>query len=227
MADKILKITQIGLCLSLGEAWFQCIKEVYFNGYEYTVSQGSFVGQKRKELDFVIVQIVKPWIRPLVPDVPLGVPPPADMVYIQEHYLEYLMSATKKPNEQYTYGEDLEQQIEDVIEKYKKGGFETNQACMTVGSKDSIRLDDPQCLRLIDTRIRYGKLSFIVYFRSWDLWGGFPSNLAAIQILKEYMVERINEETKKKVEDGEIIALSKGLHLYDHHWELAKMVLRV
>jgi thymidylate synthase len=25
------------------------------------------------------------------------------------------------------------------------------------------------------------------------------------------------------VEDGEIIALSKGLHLYDYSWELAKL----
>ena len=72
-------------------------------------------------------------------------------------------------------------------------------------------------LRLIDTRVRYGKLHFILYFRSWDLWGGFPSNLGGLQLVKQYMAEEIG------VSDGEIIAVSKGLHLYDYSWELAKI----
>jgi len=73
------------------------------------------------------------------------------------------------------------------------------------------------CLRSIDTRISEGKLHFQVYFRSWDLWNGFPANLGAIQLLKEYMAGQIG------VEDGEIIVSSKGLHLYDYIWELAKL----
>ena len=73
------------------------------------------------------------------------------------------------------------------------------------------------CLRGIDTRIRYGKLHFMIYFRSWDMWSGMPANLGAIQMLKEYMAQEIG------VEDGEIIAASKGLHLYDYIWELAAL----
>ena len=80
-----------------------------------------------------------------------------------------------------------------------------------------IYLADPPCLRLIDTRIRNGKLHFILYFRSWDLWGGFPSNLGGLQLVKQYMADEIG------VEDGEIIAVSKGLHLYEYSWELAKI----
>ena len=80
---------------------------------------------------------------------------------------------------------------------------------------------DPPCLRMIDTRVREGKLNFIVYFRSWDLWAGFPSNLAAIQLLKEYMAGEIG------VKDGELVAMSKGLHLYEYAWELAKAVARM
>jgi len=55
----------------------------------------------------------------------------------------------------------------------------------------------------------------MLYFRSWDLWAGFPSNLAGIQLLKEYMAKEIG------VEDGEMIASSKGMHLYDYCWDLA------
>jgi len=116
-----------------------------------------------------------------------------------------------------TYGQYLEPQIAEIINIYKKDGFNTNQAYMTVGDDMSIYLNDPPCLRGIDTRIRDGKLHFIVYFRSWDLFGGFPANLGAIQLLKEYMSEEIG------VEDGEIIASSKGLHLYDYSWDIAKL----
>jgi thymidylate synthase len=100
---------------------------------------------------------------------------------------------------------------------YREDGHHTNQAYMTVGGPETLSLHDPPCLRGIDTRIKDGTLHFVVYFRSWDLWNGFPANLGAIQLLKEFMAESI------EVEDGEIIAASKGLHLYDYVWELAKL----
>jgi thymidylate synthase len=101
-----------------------------------------------------------------------------------EQYLEKLITSIKSPNETYTYGEDLEPQIQEVIRMYKEDGHHTNQAYMAVGSAESLSLGDPPCLRGIDTRIRYGKLHFMLYFRSWDLWAGFPSNLAGLQLLK-------------------------------------------
>jgi thymidylate synthase len=72
-------------------------------------------------------------------------------------------------------------------------------------------------LRSIDTRIQNDTLHFFVYFRSWDLWNGFPANLAAIQNLKEYMAGEIG------VSDGEMVVESKGLHLYGYAEDLAKL----
>jgi thymidylate synthase len=131
------------------------------------------------------------------------------------------MTAHKAEEEQYTYGQYLEKQITEVIRMYKEDGFNTNQAFMSVGNEQSIFLSDPPCLRMIDTRIRDNKLNFVVYFRSWDLWAGFPSNLAAIQLLKEYMSAEIG------VDDGEIVAMSKGIHLYEYAWELARATARI
>ena len=142
------------------------------------------------------------------------------MAYV-ETYLPYLMTAHKKEGEQYTYGQYLENQIPEVIRMYQEDGHNTNQAFMAVGDARSLSLTDPPCLRAIDTRIRYGKLHFVVYFRSWDLWAGFPSNLAAIQLLKEYMSSEIG------VDDGELICASKGLHLYQYAWELARLTARL
>jgi thymidylate synthase len=214
-----LKITQIE-ARDLAEAWFLCLRKTLSDGYDYKIDRGSYKGQHRKELDFVAVQIMNPGTRPLVPSTPQGVPPPTSMEYIEE-YLPYLMTAHRREGEQYTYGQYLEEQIPKVIEMYQNDGYDTNQAFMAVGGKESIVLDDPPCLRAIDTRIRDNKLKFVVYFRSWDLWAGFPSNLAAIQLLKEYMASEIG------VEDGEILALSKGLHLYEYSWELARATARM
>ncbi len=205
--------------LSLSDAWFQCLKTALFEGREYVIQQGSFEGIRRREIELVAVNISRPDIRPLSPDVPSGVPLPTTDENIEE-YMSYLMTPDKQENEEYTYGEYLSPQIEEVIRRYRLG-FDTNQMTMCVGGKESIYQKDPPCLRLIDTRIQDGKLHFIVYFRSWDLWGGFPTNLGGLQILKEYMASEIG------VGDGEIHAFSKGLHLYEHAWDLAKMVLRM
>jgi thymidylate synthase len=199
----------------LPDAWFRCLRKTLATGRDYTIHRGSYAGQQRKELDFIAVRIRYPGTRPLTPDVPPGVPPPTSMEYI-ESYLPYLMTANKREGEQYTYGQYLEKQIAEVIRMYKEDGFNTNQAFMAVGDAKSIFLADPPCLRMIDTRIHNGSLNFIVYFRSWDLWAGFPSNLAAIQLLKEYMASEIG------VQDGELIAMSKGLHLYEYSWDLAR-----
>jgi len=193
----------------------------------------------------VTVHIRYPGVRPLIPDIPasLGIPNPVADGYVEE-YLPYLMTPAKQPNEDYTYGERLAgwaylvsgdgqtptadtlkekvaahvvNQIQEVIEMYKTKGYGTNQAAMSVSAPSDVLLGDPPCLRHIDTRIRYGKLHFMVYFRSWDLWNGFPANLGGIQLLKEYMAGEIG------VEDGEIVAASKGLHLYDYVWELAQL----
>ena len=204
----------------LPEAWFLCLRAVLTQGREYTIDRGSNVGHRRKELDFIVLQVRHPGMRPIVPDVPLGVPPPSSMEYV-ENYLQYLLTSFKADTEQYTYGEDLESQIPELIRIYKEGGYNTNQGFMAVGSRDSIKLPDPPCLRGIDTRVENGRLHFIVYFRSWDLWAGLPSNLAGIQLLKEYVASEIG------VGDGEIMALSKGLHLYDYSWELARITARL
>lgn len=165
-------------------------------------------------------------------------------------------------------------QIELAIWIYKNKGHRNNQMVLQVAKPDDMLLQDPPCLRSIDTRIqsneekekvkllallrKYGmipdlslspscetlkdmfryvckeqkqtfdvedtlkecevpELSFVVYFRSWDLWAGLPCNLAGLQALKEYMAAEIG------VEDGDMIVESKGLHLYGYSIDIAKM----
>jgi len=204
---------------TISDSWFLCLNKIFEVGRKYRIDRGSFAGQQRLEFDYITIHIKYPNTRPLLPECPIssGIPNPASNEYLEE-YLPYLMTSAKKPNELYSYGMDVEPQMKEVIEILRKSP-NTNQACMTVGNADSIKLDDPQCLKVADFRISDNKLHVVIYFRSNDLWGGYPINIASIQMLKEYMVDELG------VEDGEIVYSSKGLHLYDHCWDIAKKVI--
>jgi thymidylate synthase len=213
----------------LPDAWFQAVEAVLDHGRQWTVQHGSYEGQKRWELDWVTVHVTHPGMRPLVPEMPSHLshgPPPTTMEYV-EAYLPYLMEDEElKVNEQYTYGQRIKAQMEAIIRRYREHGYGSNQECIAVARPEDIKLDDPPCLRQIDTRIvapdgrKPGEpflLHFFPYFRSWDLWGGFPANLAAVRLMQEYMAQAIG------VEAGEMLCTSKGLHLYDHTWDVAKL----
>jgi len=107
-------------------------------------------------------------------------------------------------------------QIELLIWIYKNKGFRNNQMVLQIAHPSDMLLQDPPCLRHIDTRVQDGKLHFMPYFRSWDAWGGYPANLGGIQLLKEYVSAEIG------IKDGEMIATSKGLHIYGYSFDLAK-----
>ena len=109
-------------------------------------------------------------------------------------------------------------QIELINWLYQNKGHRNNQTVLQIAHPTDMLLQDPPCLRQIQVRIQEGKIHFFTYFRSWDLWNGMPANLGGIQILKMYMAEMIG------VEDGEIIASSGGLHVYDYAFDIAKML---
>ena len=201
---------------TINDAWHQLIFKIADKGRRYRIDRGSFAGQDRFEFDFVLVRIAHP-AEDMFPVFPPGImlPPPSDQRQVEEYFANYLFSPCLAEGEQYTYGQRLSgalgvNQIQEVIRMYRQEGPGTNQACMEVGMPSDILLPDPPCLRLVDTRIKDGALHFFAYFRSWDLWGGFPVNLGGLELLKQYMAAEIG------VKSGIIMAASKGLHIYDH-----------
>ncbi|MHC5036303.1 MAG: thymidylate synthase [Planctomycetota bacterium] len=228
----------------LDDAWHQAIRTCFQFGYEYVVEHGSYQGQKRFELDFASILIKRPWeqIVPILPEA-VTIPPPASREQIETYLADYLYSDTLSPREDYRYGErlvapkfrkierpDLQarhvevdppkemgvNQVREVIRIYKEGGTGTNQCTMEIAMPNDILLQDPPCARLIDTRVRYGRLHFIIYFRSWDLYAGFPVNLGGMELLKEMMAGEIG------VENGSMVVASKGLHIYEQYYELVE-----
>lgn len=232
---------------TLPDAWFRLVYALMMGDVPrnvYEIDKGSYVGQKRLEFPYVVVQIDHPEARPLIPDIPpgLGIPAPVEsMEYVEDYFAQYLMNPEIEANETYKYSTWLAPGVERVIEQLK-GAPGNNQAVISIGGFTVKQLDDnpatgdpvweftdtddfidpgtgqrdPACLRLVDFRLdQDNTLHMAVYFRSWDLWGGFPANLAGMQLLKEYVASELGAE------DGSIIASSKGLHLYDHCIEVA------
>jgi thymidylate synthase len=225
---------------SISDTWFQLLWEL-IDGYEndkpgihsYQITAGSYTGQRRIEFDFITAEITQPWIKPYVPEMPadLNLPPLADGEDPITSYLPYLACPDKQPGETYTYGERLCVSWQKIIETYKKSGYNTNICVFEVARPEDIFLIDTEknssshtpCLRLVQPRIYNNVMSWIIYFRSWDLWGGFPINLGGLQTMKEAMIEEISDPNLK---DGPVIAISPGLHIYDHVELLAYARLR-
>ena len=254
---------------SLDDSWFQLVYNALEHGRDFKIDSGSFEGHSRKEFDFVVVNITRPFERdvdglPLLPEMPEGcgdIPPPVDKDYILQ-YIPYIMGdlvgAKPEDQESYTYGQRITKepvrkeicrnlsnpslkeiykchpyspgienivfdrdkflnQVKEICWTYKNKGHRNNQLVIQIAKPTDIVLLDPPCLRQIDTRIQDGKLHFFPYFRSWDLWSGYPANLAGISVLQEYMANEIG------VEQGEMLCTSKGLHLYDYSVPFAKM----
>ena len=230
-----MKVTTIN-ATTIPDCWFQALYNIIdsldnnLGGVRrYTIDKGSFEGQDRIEFDMFVAHISSPSVRPFIPDLPhhLDIPPIADGGdEAVDRYMSYLMTPNKKDGELYTYGERIMVNWDYIISYYKQHGFNTNRMIFQIGNVDDIFLYDAPgghtpCLRSIQPRIYDNKLHFMIYFRSWDLWGGLPVNLGGIQQMKEIMVDEIGNG----LEDGSMVICSPGLHLYDHHLRLAKIRL--
>ncbi len=59
MTEDILKPVFID-AFDLDDAWFQALSAILDKGHIYTITRGSYEGQKRLEFDFVTVRVRKP-----------------------------------------------------------------------------------------------------------------------------------------------------------------------
>lgn len=198
----------------LPDAWYQVLKKIWEEGVTFVVERPKKVLTKKIVAS---IEIERPETRPLIHE-----KAPFDMKYIYSYTLEYLLTGEKRPSEPYTYGERLRKpvdQIETVIERYRKAKFD-RQNTMVTRLPEDIDRDDPPCLTMIDTEILDDALHFYACFRSWDAYAGFPANLSALQLLKEEMASKIG------VKPGKTFAFSKNLHIYEHQFELVKEVIK-
>lgn len=124
---------------SIPDAWFFAVSKVMKEGRIYRISD---TGAKEDVFRITLplnVEIHKPWLEPLAPTMPEGknIPPPTSEEKIHV-YVEGLISGEKTANQHYAYGEDLWWEIEEVINYFKKYGFNTACTHMLVGRPESL-----------------------------------------------------------------------------------------
>lgn len=204
----------IVIARDLNNAWRDTLWCCVRNGYDYKIEKGSYEGQIRRQLDYLVICIEEPWTKPFNFYTPVGIPSPTDEEKINSYFYEYLATDTKCENEDYCYGQFLAPQIPKAVEMLNVSNGNTNQACMNIGGQDNIDLNDPPCLRVVDLKVVNGKLNMTIFFRSWDLFVGLPENLGGLQLLKEYILSQLTFP----VEDGQLIAYSSGAHIYEQYF---------
>lgn len=117
-----------------------------------------------------------------------------------------------------------------IVNHYIEKGYANNHCYIQVGYPESnMAYDIPYdteldrqtspCLRGIDTKIvEEDGLNYLlmnVYFRSWDLWGGWPENMGGMTRLMETICEMISYlNPDNPVRPGALSFASKGLHCY-------------
>lgn len=199
-----------------------------------------------------LAPIANPGLIPPVGKVTITLPGGSTMEMDEiEHYFHHYVYNPHgpQPDEHYNYSEWLYPLANSAIEYYCEKGFGNAHAVLRCGDpfcfrdyfkpySDECRRPTTPCLLSIDTRIIEGNsipltsgrelverihfLVFYVYYRSWDLYGGFLTNMGGFQLLKEFMAEMISIQSRWPVKPGPSIVQCKDLHLYSHHEEAAK-----
>lgn len=224
---------------SLPEAWRRVITTILEEGQEFEVGRGSETTLTKKIAGSI--EIVNPGNRPLIHE-----KAPADEEYLNQYVLQYLYTGQKEEGEEYTYGERMREaetrdgkvvdQVQRVIERLIDEPMD-RQCTISLRYPEDIDIHEPPCLTVVDVEIMpedqaelsefreaaetadqdgTGILNFYTYFRSWDAFAGFPTNLGGLQLLKEWMADRVGAK------DGSIYAFSKNLHLYERQFEAAE-----
>jgi thymidylate synthase len=221
---------------TIADAWFQLIYNIFDHSYEQKIQRGSFEREQyRLQYPGIAVFIEHPDLD-MVPVMPPGstIPSPTSMDYIEDYFANYLMDPVLSENETYKYASRIHypmpkggSQLDRVIDMLRTTPL-TNQAIVEIGSPEDhdicIGNDgklDPPCLRLIDFKAIPAEgglnLTLNCYFRSWDLWAGFPTNLGGLELLKRYVAGEAG------LKSGPMFAYSAGAHIYGYQEDIARL----
>ncbi|MEW6108358.1 MAG: thymidylate synthase [Nitrospirota bacterium] len=221
---------------TISDAWFQLIYNIFENAYIQQIQKGSFEKEQyRLQYPGIAVYIEHP-AEDMIPTMPpgSGLPAPTTMEYVEDYFVNYLMDPNLSENETYKYASRIHHpmpkggtQLERVMDLLRETPL-TNQAIVEIGDPDDHDICfgndgklDPPCLRLLDFKAIPVDdrllLTVSCYFRSWDLWAGFPTNLGGIEMLKKLVASETG------LDSGPIYAYSAGAHIYGYQEDLARI----
>ena len=209
---------------TVGEAWVEVLKNLLKFGVKSEAVHHYFdrrIGQYKELLNLaVVIENENP-----------GNPKIYDYFPFNRQDLDNYIEAFLKPergDEPYTYGERLFSydglnQVERMVEKLKRFPFDKGALAVLWQPKiDNFPRRKPwrtPCLTLIQGQCFNDKLYLTAYFRSNDMFGGWPFNAFALRFLQKQIADRL------KVELGSLVTISNMAHLYEHDFAVAAKVV--
>lgn len=76
------------------------------------------------------------------------------------------------------------------------------------------------CLVLVQAMIRDSQLYLTAYFRSHDMFGGWPLNAFGLRAFQQELIDLIN----KKLDLGPLTMISHSAHIYESSWPAAEKI---
>ncbi|MFO8016300.1 MAG: thymidylate synthase [Candidatus Woesearchaeota archaeon] len=134
---------------------------------------------------------------------------------LEEYYPQVLTSRSIK-GINYTYGQRLMDyngidQIKSVIEKLKKEPFTRRAIAVTWEADKDVYNKNAPCLDLVNFIVQDNKLFMNAYFRSHDMYRGWPQNCFALRKLQKH----VSDETG--IPMGDMTIFSASAHIYEEN----------
>ena len=139
-------------------------------------------------------------------------------------YIKNFLSPVKG-KEEYTYGSRMRDfrginQVDEMARKIK--GYPNDRGALSVlwdPTTDNAPRKVP-CLSLVQANGEGDKLHITAYFRSNDMFNGWPRNALALRALQAELARK----TGMKV--GWLTTISNCAHIYENEWQLAESVVK-
>lgn len=154
---------------------------------------------------------------------------------LQAYYPE-MMTARRIPGAAYNYGDRMRHQvaidddkkvsfvnqIKEIIELLKRRPFSKKGYAVLYRADDWLKADssDTPCMTQIHARVTQNKLFLTAYFRSQDMFHGWPRNAFAIRKLQKEIADGAGFPM------GPLTIITMSAHMYADDWKTCEEILK-
>ncbi len=206
---------------SLFRAWVKVVDAAMRLGY---VKETEY-GERQKQLLNVVVTLKTPREPSLERRFTRYIP--ADEF---KRHVDSLLTPERPRGTSYTYGERLRahpaagDQLQLLIDKLASSPSTRRAVAVTWLHGVDGSSENPPCLLLIQGDVTGGRYNHTAYFRSHDLYRGWPLN-AYGQLVLAHRIAAALRDKGLDVEPGFITIISGAAHVYEHDWGDAARLL--
>lgn len=126
------------------------------------------------------------------------------------------------------YGPKIYRQV-DYVRGALNRDTSSRQAVINIWRENPPQTKDYPCTLSMQFLIRntitgVPRLNTIVSMRSWDLWWGFPYDIFTFTMVSTWLALMMRPKIKN-IELGRLKVTAGSMHLYEKHWDAAKLVV--